>query len=210
MLVGQPRGGERARPGLSAGDLGCLKGWGHHDHPVAALREQRLGCGESFRFACAGSPFDDQQRGTAGERGHGRFLRDIQALGAGVGLGGGFRVGERGNVGRLLGATDESGDEVGLDGQYLGGGEGADVFGHVGAGEERLAGGQGSGGEVLGEIDPHCSVGHETGAGDPLLDLAADVGGVPRRPPCPQTGQDDLDHLDAVDPPDPRSAGHQR
>ena len=67
-----------------------------------------------------------------------------------------------------------------------------------------------SGGEVLGEIDPDRGVGHETGAGDPLLDLAADVGGVPRRPPCPQTGQDDLDHLVAVDPPDPRCAGHDR
>ena len=83
------------------------------------LGEERLGCGEGFRLARARGPLDDQELGTTGERGHGRSLREIQAFGAGVGMGVGFRVGERGDVRGLLGAADEPGDEVGLDGQHL-------------------------------------------------------------------------------------------
>ena len=113
-------------------------------------------------------------------------------------------------MGGLLGAADEPGDEVGLDGQHVGGGQGADVFGHVGAGEERRAGAQGSGGEVLGQVGSDRSIGHQASAGDPVLDLTADVGGVPRRPPGTQAGQDDPNYLDAVDCPHPRSAGHER
>ncbi len=90
---------------------------------MAALGKQLLGCGEGLRLARSRSSLDDQKLGTPSERGDGRSLRDIQALGPsvgpGVGLGVAVRVGERGNMGGLLGAADEPGDEVGLDGQHL-------------------------------------------------------------------------------------------
>ena len=84
------------------------------------------------------------------------------------------------------------------------------MLGHVGAGEQRGAGIQGAGGEVLGQLGPDRRVGDETGGGDPLLDLAADVGGVPRRPPCPQPGQHGLDApASAVEATEPRTTRHR-
>jgi hypothetical protein len=55
--------------------------------------------------------------------------------------------------------------------------------------QERHAAIQRAGGEVLGQLDAHHGVGHDTGRGDQPLGLAADVRGVPRRPAGSQPGQ---------------------
>ena len=53
--------------------------------------------------------------------------------------------------------------------------------------EQRHAPADGAGGQVLGQLAPHRGVGDQTSAaGDQLLDLAADVGGVPGRPARPE------------------------
>jgi hypothetical protein len=119
-------------------------------------------------------------------------------------------VGEVGVVGVLLCAVDEPGDDVGLDGQHLGRGQCSDVFGHVVALQKRPTGAQHSARKVLGQVDPDRGVGHQAGAGDPLLDLAPDVGSVLRRPSGPQAGEHDVDRLLAIHGPHPPSAGHDR
>ncbi len=58
----------------------------------------------------------------------------------------------------------------------LRGGEGPDVFRHPGPGISGTHARDGAGGDVLGDLDPHRRVGHQPGAGQRLLHLAADVG----------------------------------
>ena len=69
------------------------------------------------------------------------------------------------------------------------------MFGHVVAVQQGRAGGDGPGGEVFGKLDPDRGVGDEPGLRDPVFDLTADVGGVPRRPPHAQPGHHQLDGL---------------
>jgi hypothetical protein len=168
-------------PGLSTGHRGRLQGRRHHDHSIPSLREERADRGEGLRPSRSGRTLDDQERGAAGQFGNGGPLRDVQGAGLAVAV----RGCEGGEVGGLFGAVDKPADDVGLDGEYVGGGQGADVFGYVGAGEKRVAAAQHPGGEAS-EIDPDRGVDHQAGGGDPLLDLTSDVGGVPRRPPCAQ------------------------
>ena len=66
--------------------------------------------------------------------------------------------------------------------------------------EQRHAPFQGPGGEVLGQLGPHAGVDDHAGGGEQLFHLAADVGGVPRRPGGRQPGQHALDRPVPVQP----------
>ena len=78
------------------------------------------------------------------------------------------------------------------------------MFWYVVAVQQRGAGGDGAGGEVLSQLDPDRGLGDQTGSCDPLLHLAADVGGVPRRPLPTQPREHQLDSGIAVELPDTR------
>lgn len=72
--------------------------------------------------------------------------------------------------------------QVRLDVQDVPRGQGADVLGHPVAPQQRHAPLEGAGGEGPGKVHPNRRLGHDTRAGDELLDLTTDVGGIPRRP----------------------------
>ena len=78
------------------------------------------------------------------------------------------------------------------------------MFGDIGSCQERGAGFDGAGGEVLGQLAPDHWIGDDTGGGDLLLHLAADVGRVPRRPLAAEPRQYRLDELVPVKPTDRR------
>ena len=78
------------------------------------------------------------------------------------------------------------------------------MFGDVVPGQEWGAGGEGAGGEVLGQLAAYDRVGDDAvraGGGDDLLDLPADVGGVPRRPPGAEPEKDQVGDGVAVEAP---------
>lgn len=79
----------------------------------------------------------------------------------------------------------------------------ADVFGDVVAIEQPRTRRHRQRREVFGQLAPHWRVGDDAGAGDVLLDLAADVSGVPGRTACPQPGQHLPDRRVPVEHPDP-------
>ena len=70
--------------------------------------------------------------------------------------------------------------------------------------QQRRARGQGAGGEVFGQLEAHRSVDDEPGGGDPLLDLASDVGCVPGRAFGTQPAQHHLDGSVTIQPTDTR------
>ena len=99
----------------------------------------------------------------------------------------------------MLGACSEAGDQVGLDVEYVAGGEGADVLGYVFSGQEEFAAVDGAAGQVLDQFAAYRRRGDDAGAGDDSLDLAPDVGGVPGRPPGTEPGQHEVGDCVAVD-----------
>ena len=76
------------------------------------------------------------------------------------------------------------------------------MLGHVVAGQQRHAAGDGAAGQVLDQLAAHRRRRHDVDGGDDPLDLAADVGGVPARPTRPQPGEHQVDHRVPVDPAD--------
>ncbi len=80
-----------------------------------------------------------------------------------------------------------------FDGNHPRCGQCADVFRDVVAIQQWHAGGDCPGGDILRQFDAHSSASNQAGLGDPLLDLAADVGGIPRRTLCSQPRQHQLD-----------------
>ena len=83
---------------------------------------------------------------------------------------------------------------------------------HINPLEQRDAGCDGSGGEVLGQLAPDHGLGHHAGGGDLPLHLPADVRAVPRRPFTAESRQGGLDHGLAVQRPDrcPRHGPYRR
>ena len=84
------------------------------------------------------------------------------------------------------------------------------MLGDVGLVEQRDTAVQGAGGEILRQLQAHRRVGDDAGRGQVLFDLAADVGGVPRRPPRPQPRQHHRHDLLAVQLPDRRQGQRRR
>ena len=72
------------------------------------------------------------------------------------------------------------------------------MLGYVGPRQEREAGLEGAGGDVLGQLDADRCGGHQPGGRDPLLHLAANISVVPGRPPGTEPGQDGVDRRLAV------------
>ena len=88
---------------------------------------------------------------------------------------------------RVGGAGDQPGRELALNGQDLRRGKRPEVFGHpasrsVAVDQQRDANHQRPGGEVLGQLKAHGRGRDQPGARDQLLDLTANIGGVPGRP----------------------------
>jgi hypothetical protein len=74
------------------------------------------------------------------------------------------------------------------------------VFGHVAGGEQPNAAGSGPSGHIFGELDARGGLGDQVGLCQQELDLAADVGGVPRRPFRPELGDHPVCRSVAIDP----------
>ena len=73
------------------------------------------------------------------------------------------------------------------------------MFGYALVLEQRHACRDSSRGQIFGQLDPHSGVSDDPLAGDELLDLAADVGGVPRRSLRAESRQDRGDGFVAVE-----------
>ena len=195
MLVHQPGGRPGCRPQLGGGDLSRLQRRGDDHQPAALLGEQGPGGGEGGGLAGAGRALDHDQapRSVARQGRDRRGLSRVQPIGVGdqPGRRGRLRtvrgqaVGRPGQVGvrqinaRSNGAVGEPGGQLSLDVEHLAAGQRPDVLGHAVPVQQRNTAGQGAGGEVFGELDPHSGIGDDPGGGDQLLDFAADVGGVP-------------------------------
>ena len=76
------------------------------------------------------------------------------------------------------------------------------MFGDVVTGQQRHAPADGALGQVLDQLAADRGRCHDVDGGDDPLDLAADVGGVPGRPPRPQAREHQVGHRVPVDPPD--------
>ena len=103
-------------------------------------------------------------------------------------------------LGRPLAPPRETTQDVVLDIKHLLRGQGPDVLGHVGRGEERGTPSNRSGGDVLGQFDPRRRLSDHVGLRNQDLDRAADVGQVPRRPLRRQLSERPIRRAVAVDP----------
>jgi hypothetical protein len=150
VLVDQPRSGP-CDADLAGGDLGSLPRRGHDQHPPALLGQCRLGRGKCGGLAGARDSLEDEESGVPGHDGYRAALgiveppqmhpRDL-----------------RGSA-RRIGRQGEPGHDVGLDREHPLGRERADMLRCVGPTDQPDTSAEGTGGEVLGQLMPHGSVG---------------------------------------------------
>ncbi len=195
VLEGQPRRRSRRRAHLGGGDFRRLQGRGDHYQPAPLSFQYIARGGEGGGLARPGRALDDDQWPVAGQRGDCSGLAGIQLRGACRELDRSCQLGIRY---ASDGAGGEPGRQLGLHGQHRPRGPGPDVLGHTIAIEQRHAPVHGACGEVLGQLDAHRGLGHDSPGGDQPLDLAADVRGVPRRPGGGQPDEHPLHRLLAV------------
>ncbi len=193
VLVDQPGGRVSLGAGLTRGDVGGLHRRGHHDQLPTVVRQVLSDRAQHRGLACSGGSLDDHEGRGARQRADrvvmdGLFLVRVEAVGT---L----------QIGGVIGASGDPGDEVTLDGQDPWRGEGSDVFGDVASGQQRGAARDGPGSDVLRQLDPGGSVRDERRLGEQDLGLPANVSRGPGRPPGAEHRDDQVSGSVAVDPP---------
>lgn len=164
MLVDQPRRGERGGADLLPRGLCGFEGRSDDDQS-AVLGIEGITCdGERRRLAGAGSAFDDEDTGVAGQGYHHLALLGVELLGA---------PDADCRLDRPSGTRCDGVDQLRLDREHTLGGQVPDVVRYVGALAQRTTSANGTLGEVLGELGARGSFCDHPERRDELLDLAA-------------------------------------
>jgi hypothetical protein len=181
VLVRQPPRGERGGAELFRGDLGSLLRRSHHDQPLPDVLDHGAGSCQGGGLARAGRTLDDQQPAVTGQRRDDVLLRLIQPRHD--------RGGDRSGRRRGSGAGDKPSRQVGLHVQDVTRGESAQMLRQARPIQQRDTLREGSRGQIFGQFDPYGGRRDDPSTGQVLLDLAANVGGVPRRTPRTESRQ---------------------
>jgi hypothetical protein len=172
VQVGQPRCGPRAGADLDTGSLRGLQRRRDHQQPTSPLGQPLTDCRQRGGLTGAGRALhDDKARGTGQYRDRGSlYLIQPHVV----------IEGDPARRGGMPAASGEPSNQIGLHVHHVPRGERAYVS-RCRLLAQRHTHGQRAGSEVLGQLGAHRRVGHQPCAGEQLFDLAAHVGGVPRR-----------------------------